>query len=85
MAEPQKNLWFKYEVTAGRFSATPVAWQGWLALLLLVAVPTGLLLLAAPWLARLGPLGMLLGLAVVFAIVFPGAVTLVRAKGRRVN
>lgn len=85
MTEPQKGVWFRYEVTARRFSGTPVSWQGWVALLLLVAVPTGLLMLAAPWLARLGPFGMLLGLAAVFAVVFPGAVALVRAKGRRVG
>ncbi|HVI32150.1 hypothetical protein [Phenylobacterium sp.] len=81
----EKDIWFRYEVTAGRFSGTPVNWKGWLALAGLIGAPTGLLLLAMPWLRPLGPLGVILGLAVVFAIVFPGAVALVRAKGRRVN
>ena len=81
----EKDIWFRYEVTAGRFSGTPVNWKGWLALAALIGAPTGLLLLAIPWLRPLGPAGVVLGLAVVFAIVFPGAVTLVRAKGRRVN
>lgn len=85
MDEPRKDIWFRYDVTAGRFSGTPVNWKGWLALTALVGAPTGLLLLALPWLRPLGLLGVILGLAVVFAIVFPGVVALVRAKGRRAD
>lgn len=81
----EKDIWFRYEVRAGRFSGTPVNWKGWLALAALVCAPTSLLSLAIPWLRPLGPAGVVLGLAMVFAIVFPGAVALVRAKGRRAD
>jgi len=79
----EKDVWFEYVSVPGRFSAVPVSWKGWLALILLIAAPTAAMLLwGAPLLRQhklwIGP-AVVLELAIVFGITLP----LVIAKGRR--
>lgn len=77
------RAWFEYERTAGRFSAMPIRWQGWVALALLIAVPNTALLLALKQAgAGVGPIGKLAVIVATIAAVSYAAVKLAIAKGR---
>lgn len=82
----KSGVWFKYAITAGRFTAIPVSWQGWAFLAFMVTAPLGLALLAAPALrALMGGAGLVVGLLGVFVVVFPSLIVVIRAKGERVQ
>ncbi|AAK22222.1 hypothetical protein EIB18_01190 [Caulobacter vibrioides] len=70
--ERAKDVWFEYVLTAGRFSAWPIRWQGWLATALLIVGPiTGMMAIAklAP---GVPPFVLVLGaMTVCFGTVFP--------------
>ncbi len=73
------DAWFEYTLVAGRFSALPIRWQGWVAAVLLIVGP----LLAMIWLTRMFQdvpnfVFVLASLAVTFSTLFP----LAYVKGR---
>jgi hypothetical protein len=76
-----RQAWFEYTVTPGRFTAVPVNWKGWLSLVALVTAPTGLLLAAGPWL-RASDLARVLAVPVLLAFIFTTLFALIKAKGR---
>jgi hypothetical protein len=82
--EPVGDAWFEYDRTDGRFSAMPIHWKGWLALVLLVAVPNAALLLALRQAG--GELSAFARLAIIVATIAAisyAAVKLAIAKGRQ--
>lgn len=80
MVQPTKP-WFKYTVRAGKFSAMPVSWEGWLALASFVIVSIALIF-------TLNSLFVDLGAIVIVGITLPlmfggfwGLSKLIKAKG----
>jgi len=80
MSDP--DVWFVYTRTPGRLSAMPANWKGWLALILIITVPTGLLMAATPWLRDFGPAATFLGLSIVLTFDFTVLLVLIRRKGQ---
>ena len=65
MSKPLKP-WFKYSKDAGRFSAMPVSWQGWVAFLAFIA---GAILASTTVLRLLAGQSIVLALLSNFAII----------------
>ncbi len=71
--ETDKNkVWFEYVRTGGRFTAWPICWQGWLAMIVLIVGPTVGAMLLAKALPSV-PSGMFLlgAFALCFGAIFP--------------
>lgn len=72
--------WFEYTLSAGRFSAMPIRWQGWLAMVVLIAAPVTIMVLLAKALPQVPSMAfILIALATTFSTIFP----LAYFKGRR--
>jgi hypothetical protein len=74
--------WFVYTRTAGRITAAPANWKGWVAFLGILAVVAALGM-GATWLAR--DLHPLLRVAALSVVIIAGVILIVRialAKGR---
>ena len=66
------TVWVEYVRTTGRFSARPICWQGWLALIGLIIGPTaGAVLLAKALPSVPSGLFVLGALALCFGTIFP--------------
>jgi hypothetical protein len=77
------KAWFEYERDAGRFSAVPINWKGWLSLIAVVALPNAALLMALRQAGSgLGSVARLAIIVATIAAVSYVAVKLVIAKGR---
>ena len=70
-----EDHWFEYTRTAGRFSAAPLNWKGWAALIVTlgVTIASGMVLgsLAAKW----GPIAHFITLV---AVILAGTLLIVR-------
>ena len=66
------DAWFEYVLTAGRFSAWPIRWQGWAAMIILIAAPiAGSLALSRALPDAPRALLVLGSLALCFSTLFP--------------
>lgn len=75
----EAEVWFEYVRTTGRFSAWPICWQGWLAMIVLIIGPTvGAVLLAKALPSVPSGLFVFGALALCFGAIFP----LAYVKGR---
>jgi hypothetical protein len=70
----KSKVWFEYVRTTGRFTAWPIRWQGWAAMIVLIAGPTGGAVMLAKALPGV-PSGLFVfgALALCFGAIFPMA------------
>ncbi|WP_298196271.1 hypothetical protein [Novosphingobium sp.] len=74
--------WFVYSRSAGRFSAAPLNWKGWAALIVTLGVTIAGGRIVSSFVVRWGPIAHLVGLA---AMILSGGFVIVRlvlAKGK---
>lgn len=71
-SEPDAGVWFEYAHTAGRFTAWPIRWQGWAAMLVLICGPVVGAVLIGKRAPDTPPLLIVMGaLALCFGTIFP--------------
>lgn len=68
----KSDVWFEYVLTAGRFTAWPVRWQGWAAMIVLIAGPAWGMMALTKALPRVPGIVFLIGAFVLcFGTIFP--------------
>jgi hypothetical protein len=84
MQRQQQEIWFSYARTAGRITAKPANWRGWVALSIALAVNLIFVLIVWAAAATIHPLAGPASLFVSLPLGLLMILKMVLAKGRRV-